>query len=70
LKAQYECKPVQEILTSPVYAFQGLTKEKAIAALEPLGVHTVSDLANWKYTSWAEAITLLSKYENADFSSR
>jgi hypothetical protein len=70
LKAQYEGKSIQEILTSPLYAFQGLTKEKALAALDPFHVHTVSDLANWKYTSWAEAITLLSKYENADFSSR
>ena len=53
-----------------MYAFQGLTKEKAIAALEPFGVRTVTDLATWKYANWAEAITLLSKYENADFSSR
>jgi predicted RecB family nuclease len=59
---------MHEILGSHVYAFQGLTKEKAVA-LEPLGVRTVADLAKWKYATWAEAITLLSKYENADFSS-
>ncbi len=70
LKVQYEGKSIQDILSSPVYAFQGLTKEKAVAALEPLGVRSISDLAAWKYAAWAGAITTLSKYENADFSSR
>lgn len=43
---------------------------RAVAALGPLGVSTVGDLANWKYAAWAEAMTTLSKYENPDDSSR
>lgn len=41
---------------------QGLTEEKG-KLLEKVHVKTVKQLANLKYIHWAEAICLLSEYE-------
>ena len=71
LKSEFEGASFTELLSAPVYAFQGLTKLKAQGVLEAaLGVKTIQDLAECKYANWAAALTALSKFENEDHSSR
>jgi predicted flap endonuclease-1-like 5' DNA nuclease len=52
----------QKMLKQPVHILQGISpnKDKTFATL---GVKTVSDLANWKYCQWAEAIEVAAKFE-------
>jgi predicted flap endonuclease-1-like 5' DNA nuclease len=52
-----------EMVASPIHILQGLS-EKAEELFKQLGVHTVSELAEFKYARWAEAIVEMSKYEN------
>jgi hypothetical protein len=52
----------EDISHSPVSILQGLSEEKG-KILEAVGVHTVKELAELKYVHWAEAIVLLSEYE-------
>ena len=52
-----------EMVASPIHILQGLS-EKAEELFKHLGVHTVSELAEFKYARWAEAIVEMSKYEN------
>lgn len=53
-----------EMAASPIHIMQGLTKE-AEELFKRLGVHTVGELAEFKYARWAEAIVEMSKHENA-----
>jgi hypothetical protein len=34
-----------------------------------LHLHTIKDLAHWKYVGWAQALTTLAEYESTDGSS-
>jgi predicted RecB family nuclease len=52
-----------EMVASPIHIIQGLTKE-AEELFKHLGVHTVGELAEFKYARWAEALLEMSKYEN------
>jgi predicted flap endonuclease-1-like 5' DNA nuclease len=58
----FEKQSFKEILQAPVHALQGIG-EQAGATWQHLGVKTISDLANWKYAKWAEALQVASKYE-------
>ena len=69
LDKEWETKSFKEILDAPLSALQGLA-DWADSVLKPLHVKTVGDLANWKYCRWSEALVTLSKFENADHSSR
>ncbi len=61
--SEYETKTLNEILGAPVSALQGLS-EKMAALLNELHVKTVSDLAEFKYCKWAEAIVIMSEFEH------
>lgn len=52
----------QEIAALPPSALQGLPG-RAYELLAALKIHTLKDLAKWKYAAWAEAIASLAKYE-------
>eukprot|EP00195_Chlamydomonas_chlamydogama_P012723 CAMPEP_0202891320 /NCGR_PEP_ID=MMETSP1392-20130828/1411_1 /ASSEMBLY_ACC=CAM_ASM_000868 /TAXON_ID=225041 /ORGANISM="Chlamydomonas chlamydogama, Strain SAG 11-48b" /LENGTH=178 /DNA_ID=CAMNT_0049575033 /DNA_START=76 /DNA_END=612 /DNA_ORIENTATION=+ len=65
LDQEWETKPLKEIAAAPVSALQGLA-----GSLKALHVKTIADLAKLKYCLWAEALTTLAEYENADFSSK
>ena len=62
LDKEHETKSLKEILELPISAMEGLTT-KADDTLKELGVHTISDLADFKYAAWAEAIVYLAPYE-------
>jgi len=52
---EYETKTLKEMCEAPVEALDGIGSQ-ACELLETLGVRTVSDLAEFKYCRWAEAI--------------
>jgi len=52
-----------EMAASPIHILQGLTKE-AEELFKRLGVHTVGELADFKYARWAEALVEMAKHEN------
>jgi predicted flap endonuclease-1-like 5' DNA nuclease len=60
----YETQSFKEILQAPVHALQGIGEKAAGATWQQLGVKTINDLANWKYAKWAEALHVVSKYED------
>jgi len=68
LDKEWETKSFTEIIAAPVSALQGLA-EWADGTLKELHVHSIKDLAHWKYCLWAEAIVTLAKYETLDDSS-
>ena len=59
----FEKKSLAEIMEAPVSALQGLS-EGAAKLLGELHVKTVSDLASFKYCTWAEGIVTLSEFEH------
>jgi predicted flap endonuclease-1-like 5' DNA nuclease len=63
LTKEYSDKSLVEIANAPLTAFKGIA-DWAKAPLAELGLHTINDLANWKFASWAEAMVTLSKWEN------
>eukprot|EP00998_Keelungia_sp_KM082_P009500 NODE_5679_length_683_cov_43.424460_g5656_i0.p1 GENE.NODE_5679_length_683_cov_43.424460_g5656_i0~~NODE_5679_length_683_cov_43.424460_g5656_i0.p1 ORF type:complete len:168 (-),score=46.70 NODE_5679_length_683_cov_43.424460_g5656_i0:108-611(-) len=68
LDKEYETKSLKELVDAPLSAFEGLASwvDDHLAAA---GLKSVSDLANWKYARWAEAMVELSVYETEDHSS-
>ena len=60
---EYEKMSFTEMAAAPIHIMQGLTKE-AEELFKRLGVHTVGELAEFKYARWAEAIVEMSKHEN------
>lgn len=58
----YESKSFKELTDAPVAALQGISEETG-KLLGQLGIKTIKDLAEWKYTDWARAIVTLSKLE-------
>lgn len=62
LDKSHEAMSFRELVDGPVSALQGISETKA-AMLHELGVTTIGDLAKLKYSSWAESIVYLSKFE-------
>jgi len=58
----YETKSLKDIVDAPVAALQGISDATG-ELLGHLGVHTVGDLADFKYCRWAEAIVVASQHE-------
>lgn len=52
-----------ELVDKPVHTLQGLpvSQEESLSAL---GIHTIGDLASYKYAQWAEAVVTLADYED------
>ena len=59
----YERKSLKEIVEAPVAALQGVS-DAAGSLLAELHVHTVGDLAAFKYCRYAEAIVQAAQYED------
>uniref|UniRef100_A0A7S0FNT0 Uncharacterized protein n=1 Tax=Minutocellus polymorphus TaxID=265543 RepID=A0A7S0FNT0_9STRA len=59
----YETKTLKEIVEAPVAALQGVS-DAAGSLLAELHVHTVGDLATFKYCRYAEAIVQAAQYED------
>ena len=59
----YETKTLKEIVEAPVAALQGVS-DAAESLLAELHVHTVGDLATFKYCRYAEAIVQAAQYED------
>jgi hypothetical protein len=68
LDKEHELKSLKEILLCRPSAFAGLTA-KHDEALQQLKIHTIADIASWKYARTANAIVELAKFENIDTSS-
>jgi hypothetical protein len=62
LDKDYENMSLQEIVDLPVYALQGISESKG-ELWASLGVKTMSDLAEFKYCKWAEALVVAAKFE-------
>lgn len=62
LNKEHESKSFKQILQLPVSALQGLST-KADNALRQLGIETIEEFASFEYAAIAEAIVLLSPYE-------
>ncbi len=58
----YEGKSFKELVHAPVDALQGVSAND-MKYLEPLGIKTIADLANFKYVKWAQAIVALADVE-------
>lgn len=58
----YETKTLKEMCEAPTEALEGIGQQ-ACDLLETLGVKTVSDLADFKYCRWAEAIVHAADFE-------
>lgn len=61
--AEFETKPLADIVNASVSSLQGLS-EGAAKLLGDLHVKTVSDLAAFKHCMWAEAIVTLAEFEH------
>ena len=61
LDHEYESKSFKEICAAPVSALEGLT-DAAADLLKELHVHTIAELAEFKYCRWAEAVVLLGEH--------
>jgi len=59
----YETKTLKEIVEAPVAALRGVS-DAAGSLLAELHVHTVGDLATFKYCRYAEAIVQAAQYED------
>ncbi|EGD77936.1 hypothetical protein PTSG_09571 [Salpingoeca rosetta] len=68
LDKDYETKSLKEISEAPVHCLQGLA-DWTDSTLSKLNVKTVSDLANWKFVRWSQALVELAKFESPDHSS-
>lgn len=62
LDKEYEHFPLRDLIRLPVHALQGISEAKG-EVWTSLGVKTVEDLAEFKYCKWAEALTVVAKYE-------
>ena len=69
LDQAWETRSLVDIAGAPIEALQGVGP-KAGESLAKLGLKTISDLADYKFCRWAEAIVAAAEFENADFSSR
>ncbi|MFE4539038.1 hypothetical protein ACFRKB_28885 [Streptomyces scopuliridis] len=52
-------KTLPEILAAPVSALKGVSDRDGELLQEAFGVRTVADLADLKYTRWAQALAVL-----------
>ena len=65
LDKAYETQSLHDICQAPPSALQGLTT-KSDVALAGLGIHTIADLADWKFAHWAEALQVAQAYEQQE----
>ena len=67
----WRSKTLAELVDAPLTALSGIGDKIAtdFKGLRP-APKTIGELANWKYTKWAESLVTLSLYETADHSSR
>jgi len=68
LDKEHESKSFSSLLKENVSALQGLA-EWSDDVLKPLGAGKIGQLATFKYCVWADALTKLAAFENADGSS-
>lgn len=61
---EFEDKTLHEIADAPVWAIEGISKKTAESFFKPRGIHTVRDLANFKYVRWAQGIIALADRES------
>ncbi len=71
IKKYWKMTP-QELADGPIHVFYGLSRKSARLLSENLHIHTVRDLSNLKYISWARSIDyrnrLVKDYENFSLS--
>jgi predicted flap endonuclease-1-like 5' DNA nuclease len=60
---EWEHKSLMEIAKAPLSALEGLT-HKANESFKAMHIHTIADLADWKFAKRAEAIVEASKFEH------
>lgn len=65
LDKEFEHLPLSEMIQQPLHVLQGITPA-AEEVFQSLGVKTVSDLAEFKYCKWAEAIMAAAKFEETE----
>ncbi|KAI8463174.1 MAG: hypothetical protein J3K34DRAFT_444916 [Monoraphidium minutum] len=63
LDKAYEQHTFKQLLEVQPSAFQGLA-DWTEAAFSQLRIHTIADLASWKYARWAEALVEAAEFEN------
>lgn len=61
---QFEKMTLNEMILQPVHALQGISPTVG-ETLASLGVHSVKDLATFKYCLWAESFTVLARFEDS-----
>ena len=61
----YEDKTLAELADAPVAAIQGISEKMYQDFFKPRGIHTIRDLANWKFVLWAQGIVNLATTEEA-----
>ncbi len=61
----WETKPLKEVADAPVSALQGISEATGKVLEDELKVKTVRDFATNKFILWAQAISHLSRLENA-----
>jgi len=64
---EWESKSLTDICNAPTESLEGITTD-ACELLETLGIKTISDMAEFKYCRWAEAIVQASQYEELNTS--
>ena len=59
----HEDKPLKEILDAPIDALQGVSAGDADLLRQAFNIKTVGDLGTNKFFLWAQALTVLARYE-------
>lgn len=60
---KYEGMTFKELTKAPVSAISGISENGARVLLEIFNIKTISDLANFKFVKWAQAICALADSE-------
>lgn len=63
LDADFETKPLKEVVEASTSALQGISEAKAEQIASALGAKTIADLATNKYVLAAQALVALAKFE-------
>jgi hypothetical protein len=61
LDKAYETKSVEELVSAPVAALQGVSEGDAKLLNDAFGIKTIGDLGTNKYFLWAQAIAKLAE---------
>lgn len=63
LDKAWEDKPLKEIVDAPIDVLQGVSPGDADLLRQAFNIKTVGDLGTSKFFLWAQALTMLAKYE-------